>query len=98
LIALPESLPDWQRRTIAGVVAFVLLILALLTAGVPLWTLGPHGWDDLVAGMNQGISSTPAITVPYRGIDEWVRIAILSGGTARPRLAAPRSLVPRLAL
>ena len=25
--------------------------------------------------MSQGISSTPAITVPYRGIDEWVRIA-----------------------
>ncbi len=95
LIALPESLPDWQRRTIAGVVAFVLLILALLTAGVPLWTLGPHGWDDLVAGMNQGISSTPAITVPYRGLDEWVRIAILSGGTALLALAALLAFWPR---
>jgi protein-glutamine gamma-glutamyltransferase len=95
LIALPESLPDWQRRTAAGIVAFVLLVLALLMAGLPLWTLGPHGWDDLVAGMNQGISSTPAITVPYRGIDEWVRIAILSGGTALLALGALLAFWPR---
>ena len=30
---------------------------------------GTTSWS----GMSQGISSTPAITVPYRGIDEWVR-------------------------
>ena len=97
LIALPARLPIWQRRTAAGVLAFVLLVLALLTAGLPLWTLGPHGWDDLVAGMNQGISSTPAITVPYRGIDEWVRIAILSGGTALLAIAALLAFWPRRA-
>jgi transglutaminase-like putative cysteine protease len=95
LIALPDSLSDWQRRTAAGVLAFVLLVLGLLTAGLPLWTLGPHGWDDLVAGMNQGITSTPAITVPYRGIDEWVRIAILSGGTALLALGALLAFWPR---
>ena len=43
----------------------------------------------------QGISSTPAITVPYRGIDEWVRIAILSGGTALLALAALLAFWPR---
>jgi transglutaminase-like putative cysteine protease len=95
LIALPESLPDWQRRTAAGLLAFVLLVLALLTAGVPLHALGWHGWDELVAGMNQGIGSTPAITVPYRGIDEWVRIAILSGGTALLALGALLAFWPR---
>ena len=42
--------PAWQRRTAAGVVAFVLLILALLVAGVPLRMLGWHHWDDLVVG------------------------------------------------
>ena len=85
--------PDWQRRTAAGVVAFVLLILALLVAGVPLRMLGWHQWDDLVSGMSQGIGSTPAITVPYRGIDEWVRTAILSGGTALLALAAAARLL-----
>ena len=75
--------------------AFVLLILALLVAGVPLRMLGWHQWDDLVSGMSQGISSTPAITVPYRGIDEWVRTAILSGGTALLALAALLAFWPR---
>jgi hypothetical protein len=95
LIAIPADAPVWQRRTAAGVVAFLLLVLALLTAGVPLRMLGPRGWDELVAGMNQGISSTPAITVPYRGIDEWVRTAILSGGTALLALAALLAFWPR---
>ena len=35
LIAIPADAPDWQRRTAAGAVAFVLLLLALLVAGVP---------------------------------------------------------------
>ena len=45
--------------------------------------------------MSQGIGSTPAITVPYRGIDEWVRTAILSGGTALLALAALLAFWPR---
>jgi transglutaminase-like putative cysteine protease len=95
LIAIPTGWPEWQRRTAAGGVAFVLLILAVLVAGVPLRMLGWHQWDDLVSGMSQGISSTPAITVPYRGIDEWVRTAILSGGTALLALAALLAFWPR---
>jgi transglutaminase-like putative cysteine protease len=62
---------------------------------VPLRLLGWHHWDDLVSGMSQGIGSTPAITVPYRGIDEWVRTAILSGGTALLALAALLAFWPR---
>jgi protein-glutamine gamma-glutamyltransferase len=95
LIAIPADRPEWQRRTAAGVLAFVLLLLALLVAGVPVRLLGWRGWDELVSGMSQGISSTPAITVPYRGVDEWVRIAILSGGTALLSLAALLAFWPR---
>jgi protein-glutamine gamma-glutamyltransferase len=95
LIAIPTGWGEWQRRTAAGVVAFVLLVLAVLVAGVPLRMLGWHQWDDLVSGLSQGISSTPAITVPYRGIDEWVRVAILSGGTALLALAALLAFWPR---
>jgi hypothetical protein len=97
LVAIPAPWSDWQRRTAAGVVACVLLLLALLVAGVPIRMLGWRNWGELVSGMSQGISSTPAITVPYRGVDEWVRIAIVSGGTALLALAALLAFWPRRA-
>jgi protein-glutamine gamma-glutamyltransferase len=95
LIATPAGASDARRRVIVGAVAVALLVLALLTAGVPLRLLGPRGWNDLVSGMVDGISSTPGITVPYRGVDEWVQIAILSGGTALLALAALLAFWPR---
>jgi transglutaminase-like putative cysteine protease len=95
LIAVPADAPDWKRRTIAIAVTIALLALALLCAGVPARMLWPRGWDDLVSGLNDGISITPGITVPYRGLDEWVRIAILSGGTALLGLAALLAFWPR---
>ena len=49
---------------------------------IPLRLLVPDAWDDLAAGMAEGIASMPAISVPYRGVDEWVRIAIVLGGVA----------------
>jgi protein-glutamine gamma-glutamyltransferase len=95
LIAVPADAPDWKRRTIAGAVALALLVAALLCAGVPARMLGPRGWDELVSGLSDGISITPGITVPYRGLDEWVRIAILSGGTALLGLATLLAFWPR---
>ena len=80
--------PRWARAGIGCAVALVLLVIALLAAGIPLKFLEPAYWDDLVAGLSQGIGSTPAVTVPYRGVDEWVRIAIMSGGTALVVIAA----------
>jgi protein-glutamine gamma-glutamyltransferase len=95
LIAVPADAPDWKRRTIAIGVTIALLVAALLCAGVPARMLGPRGWDDLVTNMTDGISITPGITVPYRGLDDWVRIAILSGGTALLGLAALLAFWPR---
>jgi transglutaminase-like putative cysteine protease len=95
LIAVPADAPDWKRRTIAIGVTIALLAGALLCAGVPVRMLGPRGWDDLVTNMTDGISITPGITVPYRGLDDWVRIAILSGGTALLGLAALLAFWPR---
>ena len=95
LIAVPADAPDWKRRTIAIAVTVALLVAALLCAGVPVRMFGPRGWDDLVANMTEGISITPGITVPYRGLDDWVRIAILSGGTALVGLAALLAFWPR---
>jgi transglutaminase-like putative cysteine protease len=95
LIAVPADAPDRKRRTIAIGVTLALLVAALLCAGVPVRMLGPRGWDDLVTNMTDGISITPGITVPYRGLDDWVRIAIVSGGTALLGLAALLAFWPR---
>jgi transglutaminase-like putative cysteine protease len=95
LITIPAGASPARRRATLTGVTLALLALALITAGVPLRMLWPKGWDELVAGMNQGISSTPGITVPYRGIDDWVRIAIVSGGTALLALAALLAFWPR---
>jgi hypothetical protein len=95
LLAVPDRATDWQRRAVIAVVCLALLALALLCSGVPLRMLGPHGVDELVDGLGEGIGTTPGITVPYRGVDEWVRIAILSGGTALLALAAVLAFWPR---
>jgi hypothetical protein len=95
LITIPAGASDMRRRVTATAVSIALLLLALITAGVPLWMLWPKGWDDLVSGMVQGISSTPGITVPYRGLDDWVRISIISGGTALLALGALLAFWPR---
>jgi protein-glutamine gamma-glutamyltransferase len=95
LIAVPADASDRRRRVIIAVVTIALLALALLTAGVPLRMLWPKAWDELYDGMVQGIGTTPGITVPYRGIDDWVRISILSGGTALLALASLLAFWPR---
>jgi protein-glutamine gamma-glutamyltransferase len=95
LLAVPSGAPDWQRRAIGVAVAIALLVLALLCAGAPARTVWVKGWGELVDGMVDGIGTTPGITVPYRGLDEWVRTAILSGGTALLALAALLAFLPR---
>ncbi len=97
LIAVPAGASDRRRRVTIAAVTIALLAFALLTAGVPLRLLWPKGWDELYAGMVQGISTTPGITVPYRGLDDWVRISIVSGGTALLALAALLAFWPRRA-
>jgi transglutaminase-like putative cysteine protease len=59
-----------------GVGAFSLLL-----AGVPLHLLDLESWGDLANGLGQGIQALPGLNVPYRGVDEWNRIAMLLGGT-----------------
>lgn len=65
---------------LAGV-GFGAVLVALLTAGVDVGQLGPRAWDDLVGGLGGGIAALPGLSVPYRGVDEWNRIAMLLGGT-----------------
>ncbi len=84
-----------RRVAIGGGAVLALLVVALLAAGIPLRLLVPDAWDDLVAGLWQGATSMPAITVPYRGADEWVRVAFVSGGVALTGLGALLAFWPR---
>jgi transglutaminase-like putative cysteine protease len=80
LLAVPPRRP--QRGLALAGVGVAGLFVVLLTAGVPGGMLGPRNWDDLVRGLADGVSSLPSLSVPYRGVDEWNRIAMLLGGTA----------------
>jgi transglutaminase-like putative cysteine protease len=76
-------------------VAGALLLAALAAAGVPGDLLGPRSWDDLAAGINQGLAAVPNVRVPYHGVDEWTRTVLVLGGTALVALAALLAFVPR---
>lgn len=74
------------RRSIRAValagVTLAGFVGALLLAGVPAAFFDPRDWDALASGLADGISALPGLSVPYRGVDEWNRIAVLLGGTA----------------
>jgi protein-glutamine gamma-glutamyltransferase len=82
---------------IAGMVGATLgvFLLALVIAGVPLRLLKPAEWGELADGLGQGIESFPAITVPYRGVDEWVRNALVASGVLLTGVAALVAFWPR---
>jgi protein-glutamine gamma-glutamyltransferase len=95
LIAVPADAPAPRRLATGCAVTIVLLLVALLAAGVPLTFFAPRHLDDLVVSMADGIAATPGVTVPYRGADEWARTAILAGGTGLVCLAALLAFWPR---
>jgi hypothetical protein len=64
-------------------------------AGVGARLLVPDAWGDLAAGINQGITALPDATVPYVGVDPWVRTTILSGAGGLLLLAAAIAFWPR---
>jgi transglutaminase-like putative cysteine protease len=95
LLATGRDARHWVRASGAIVATFAILLFALVIAGVPLRLLKPAGWSDLGSGLGQGIASFPAVTVPYRGVDEWVRISLVASGIALTGLAALIAFWPR---
>jgi transglutaminase-like putative cysteine protease len=96
MLAVPARIGPAARVAVPVALVVVLLALALVAAGAPVGVVvDPRDWDVLVSGLSEGISSTPGITVPYRGVDEWTRTAILAGGTALVALAAALAFWPR---
>jgi transglutaminase-like putative cysteine protease len=85
----------WARVACVVLAGLGLLLVAVLLAGVPAELLKPSSWDELAAGLAQGGSSLPAITVPYRGADEWVRSSLVAVGVALTGLSALIAFWPR---
>jgi protein-glutamine gamma-glutamyltransferase len=79
--------PRARVAAVAGI-GLAAAVAVLLTAGVPLRLLGPRHWGDLVSSLAQGVQSLPAIGVPYRGLDPWVRIVLIAAGGLLLVLAA----------
>jgi transglutaminase-like putative cysteine protease len=67
----------FAATTALGLAALALILLA---AHVPARALRPDHWDILSAGLGDGLASLPALRVPYRGNDPWIRAVLLSGG------------------
>ena len=95
MLSLAEVRNPWLRH--GGCALAVLFALAFMfeAAGVGARLLVPAGWGDLVSGISQGINSLPQSTVPYIGLDEWVRTTILSGAGALLILAGALAFWPR---
>jgi transglutaminase-like putative cysteine protease len=84
------------RRATAAAVGLAALgfVLALVAAGLPLRMLLPGSWGEAVAAIADGIAALPQTAVPYRGVDEWVRIVLLAGCTALLWAAAALAFWP----
>jgi transglutaminase-like putative cysteine protease len=94
-LAGAARLPGAWRVIAAILVAVTAFALALLAGGVADEYLRPDRWSALVAGVGRGIEALPGVRVPYRGVDEWTRTVIGTGGTMLMVLAALLAFWPR---
>jgi len=88
-------LPGALRVAAATLVVLAAVALALLAGGVADEDLRPDRWAELLGGVGRGIEALPGVRVPYRGLDEWVRIVIGAGGTLLAVVAALLAFWPR---
>jgi transglutaminase-like putative cysteine protease len=90
-----SSLSDTRaQRAVPILVVLGLAVAALLCAGVSADLLKPARWDELAAGIAEGLRSIPAVASPYRGGDPWVEATVLLGGTLLAGIAALQAFWP----
>ena len=83
------------RAAACALAVVVVAGLALLAGGAADELLSPARWDELAAGIARGVSSLPGARVPYRGLDEWTRLVIGTGGVVLVAGAALVAFWPR---
>ena len=79
---LAARLPRLARYAVRTAIPVIAAAAAMLLAGVPLHLLDLESWGELSSGLGQGLQALPGLNVPYRGVEEWNRIAMLLGGTS----------------
>jgi transglutaminase-like putative cysteine protease len=86
-----------RRRRLAATagIAFVLVVVALLAAGIPFSLVEPRGWGDLVGGIGQGLATLPSMRIPYRGAEVWARDTLLLLGFLLVATATVLACLPR---
>jgi hypothetical protein len=95
MLALADVSNPWLRHGGCALAVLVAIGFMFEAAGVGSRLLVPDAWGDLASGISGGINSLPDATVPYQGLDEWVRTTILSGAGALLILAAALAFWPR---
>jgi protein-glutamine gamma-glutamyltransferase len=90
-----SRLPGGLRFLAAIAVAIAALALALLAGGAADEYLRPDRWSVLLTGVGRGVEALPGVRVPYRGVDEWTRLVIGTGGTLLMVLGALLAFWPR---
>ena len=94
-VVLAERVPGRLRAPAVLLVTVVALACALLIAGIPLRLLWVREWDTLASGLGSGMESLSNVRLPYRGVDDWPRLALQCGVTWLLVLAALLAVWPR---
>jgi hypothetical protein len=95
MLLLAEVRDPWLRNGACALAVLVAVAFMLEAAGVGARLLVPNGWGELTSGISEGINSLPAATVPYQGLDEWVRTAIIGGAGGLLIIAGALAFWPR---
>jgi protein-glutamine gamma-glutamyltransferase len=94
-LLLAARLSGATRWAAVAVISVLAVLLAFMAGGISAELLRPGNWDVLAAGIQRGIGDLPGARVPYRGIDQWIRLVIPLGGTMLVVLAALTAFWPR---
>jgi protein-glutamine gamma-glutamyltransferase len=86
------------RRPVSSIVAITIatggLAGALLAIGIPGRLLLPANWQELREGLSFGFAGVEGTELPYRGGDEWLRLALLCVAPATTAVAAAVAFWP----
>jgi protein-glutamine gamma-glutamyltransferase len=96
LVAIGRArLPRLASGALAGLTALAATALALAAVGLSLALLWPAGWDELGANIDRGLTGLAGdVDYPYRGANEWSRLAILAAAPLALGLAAALAFWP----
>ena len=98
LLVLAGRVRGWARAGLLLVTVAGGLVLALLAGGVPAEWLKPSEWGTFGAVVNGGTTALPGARIPYRGLDDQLRLVIPLGGTVLALVGTLLACWPRRSL